>query len=95
MFEDAYIESQGLKSFNYDGPEGIKKLSLYNNKLSCLPSNLAKLKKLQRINLSVNEFTRIPPGVFSLRALEVLDIKHNKIEKINDEISNFAELKFS
>lgn len=50
----------------------------------------SQLKKLHHLDLSMNQFLRIPEGVVNLPALEWLDMGGNRLESLPDDIHRYT-----
>ena len=57
-------------------------LDLAHNKLTTLPENICKLKKLEELGLSYNNIEVLPQSIGNLANLVSLYLNHNKLSKI-------------
>ncbi|KAK2491154.1 hypothetical protein MC885_017600 [Smutsia gigantea] len=74
-------------------PRGIEKLELAVNRDICdLPQELSHLLQLTHLDLSMNNFTTIPPAVLNMPALEWLDMGSNRLEQLPDTIERMQNL---
>lgn len=65
----------------------LNKLDMSNNQLTSIPKELATQEQLQHINLNSNILDKIPGDLFSL-ILKFLDLSHNKLTKLPDNIGS-------
>ncbi|XP_078694333.1 uncharacterized protein LOC144923569 [Branchiostoma floridae x Branchiostoma belcheri] len=73
----------------------IRSLTLSNCRLESIPTSLANLEGLQTLDLSHNNLTTMPTGLFrSLPCLNRLNLSHNKIPEIRDVAGAQALHKF-
>ena len=61
-------------------------MDLHDNHLESLPDTLAELTRLTRLNLGHNRLTTLPPAIFSLKELQVLQMNNNQIESVDEKI---------
>jgi len=69
-------------------------ISGYKGKVKALPVTFKNLTKLEKLDLSSNQFTEIPKEVFTLTNLIELDFGVNKISHIPKEIANLKNLEY-
>ncbi|XP_019639098.1 PREDICTED: malignant fibrous histiocytoma-amplified sequence 1 homolog, partial [Branchiostoma belcheri] len=63
----------------------IRSLTLSNCRLESIPTSLARLKDLETLDLSHNNLTTMPTGLFrSMPRLKRLNLSHNKIPAFGD-----------
>lgn len=68
-------------------------LDLSNNKLTgALQAEVRQLAKLERLNLSHNEFTGVPAEIGQLAQLRYLDLSYNKLTGLPYELGNLSHL---
>lgn len=67
-------------------------MSIYNNQLSCLPSELSTLTSLEVLYLSDNKLTTLPSELSGLTALQEFDISNNQLSGIPPELSKLTTL---
>ncbi|XP_041790907.1 leucine-rich repeat-containing protein 39 [Chelmon rostratus] len=73
--------------------ESLERLELAMNRdLNQLPDQLRNLKKLQHLDLSMNDFTCMPDCVVGLPALEWLDMGGNRLEHLPEDIHRMEQL---
>jgi len=88
VFINIYQLSSNLMSSN------LTTLKLSKNHLEDVPELIFGMRiNLQKLDLSFNEFTRIPPWIGVLTKLEVLNLSCNNLTDIPSEISNLSNLK--
>lgn len=74
--------------------ENLRNLHLVENKIETLPTYAFDgLKKLERLNLNMNELKKFPEEVLVLEHLEQLDLSNNSISKIPDGINSLSRLR--
>lgn len=61
------------------------------NNLNGLPSALANLK-LRKLNVKENKIANLPEGAYDLGYLEWLDMSHNNLTELPDELGNLVML---
>ena len=79
--------SCGLTEFPreiFDLADTLEILNLSGNRLSELPDDLARLKKLRILFCSENEFTRLPAVLGDCPELEMVGFKANRIETVDE-----------
>jgi hypothetical protein len=77
--------SHGLTQFPeeiLDLADSLEVLNLTGNRLSHLPDNLPKLKKLRILFCSENEFRHLPPVLGECAQLSMIGFKSNRIEEV-------------
>ncbi|CCD26504.1 adenylate cyclase NDAI_0H03310 [Naumovozyma dairenensis CBS 421] len=75
-------------------PTHLTSLSLSKAKLSHLPGNVFKnLSKLEKLELSENNLSRLPVEIASLSKLVYLSAARNKLEGLPSEFSNLKNLR--
>ena len=82
---------------NFKWVSGVPKLgelSLSNNRIKTLPSELSQLRMLKSIDLSFNKFDQFPQVLLELKNLMRINIRHNKIKNIPKNIDSLSKLKF-
>ncbi|WP_200817706.1 leucine-rich repeat domain-containing protein, partial [Calothrix rhizosoleniae] len=52
----------------------------------------AKEKRLQKLNLSFNQLTRVPDAISQLQNLTCLDLSGNRLTRVPDAISQLQNL---
>ncbi|XP_076028063.1 leucine-rich repeat-containing protein 39 isoform X2 [Genypterus blacodes] len=73
--------------------ENLERLELaMNQNLNHLPDQLRNLKKLQHLDLSMNDFTSVPDCVVDLPALEWLDLGGNSLQTLPEDIHRMEKL---
>lgn len=88
-FIDEYLQS-------FEPPLILERLSLQNDQISEIPSNLAKiLKHLKYLDLYHNNISHISNKIFQsgLRLIEILDLSSNQLSYLPDSISHLHNLK--
>ena len=53
---------------------------------------MGKLTKLKTFNVSHTAITALPSQLWSLKSIEVLDLSHCKLKKLDDGIGNYLQL---
>lgn len=66
----------------YDVCESIEFIDLSGNKLTELPTDIYRFKKLKFLFLNDNQFTTFPESLYNLESIELLGFKSNKINFI-------------
>ncbi|MCW1924938.1 leucine-rich repeat-containing serine/threonine-protein kinase [Luteolibacter arcticus] len=77
--------SCGLTDFPreiFDLAESLEILNLTGNRLSDLPADLPRLKKLRILFCSENDFHHLPPVLAECAGLSMLGFKSNRIERV-------------
>lgn len=96
LLEGANISLSSESVFVYDGitmPIDSKTLDLSGRNLSgSLKAEIGKLKSLEVLDISNNNFTAIPAEVGQLPNLRVLNVSHNPITGLPYEIGNLQNL---
>ncbi|XP_037325099.2 leucine-rich repeat-containing protein 39 isoform X2 [Pungitius pungitius] len=73
--------------------EGLERLELAMNRdLDQLPDQLRNLKKLQHLDLSMNDFPAMPDCVLALPALQWLDMGGNGLRRLPEDIDRMETL---
>ncbi|XP_067369627.1 leucine-rich repeat-containing protein 39 [Channa argus] len=73
--------------------ESLERLELaMNQDLDQLPDQFKNLKKLQHLDLSMNNFTCLPDCVVGLPALEWLDMGGNRLQHLPEDIHRMEKL---
>jgi hypothetical protein len=80
---DALGDLEGLTDFLY----------LHDNRLTSLPSSLARLTKLRYLNISENAFEIIPESVCAMASLTELRASDNQLTSLPDSIGQLASLR--
>ncbi|KAK3995592.1 glucose-repressible alcohol dehydrogenase transcriptional effector [Cladorrhinum sp. PSN332] len=88
------ISGQGLRVlspalFCYDF---LQELYMASNKLSHLPADIGKLRKLRYLDVSFNELTELPPEIGMCTSLKVLLLFENRIHDLPYEIGSLHNL---
>ncbi len=87
------LDNQKLKAIPSGLPNGIKNLSLRNNKIKDI-AGLNTYTKLEYIDLSDNKIKMIPPTIGTLSQLKYLNLSSNKLKDIPiDELCKLTKLK--
>ena len=76
------------KSFNKD----IKKLYLFDNQLTQLPSEIGQVTQLDELSLNENQLTQLPGEIGNLAQLTYLDLSNNQLTQLPGEIGNLTQL---
>jgi Leucine-rich repeat (LRR) protein len=80
---DALADLEGLTDFLY----------LHDNRLTSLPSSLARLTRLRYLNISENAFETLPECVSSMASLIELRASDNQLTSLPDSIRHLAGLR--
>ncbi len=72
--------------------DSARELSLREQKLRALPKEMARLKHLEVLDISINPLQTLPTWLFELKALRVLNINCTGIKAIPAEIGALSEL---
>ncbi|MBL3658791.1 DUF5018 domain-containing protein [Fulvivirga sediminis] len=72
----------------------LTKLTLNNNDISSLPSEIDELKKLKELHLWYNKLISLPKEIGDLESLKKLDVSANKLRALPSELGNLTNLKF-
>ncbi|TWW58355.1 Leucine-rich repeat-containing protein 39 [Takifugu flavidus] len=73
--------------------QSLERLELaMNRNLDQLPNQLRNLKKLQHLDLSMNNFTRVPDCVVGMPMLEWLDMGGNHLQHLPEDIHRMEKL---
>ncbi|MDA3840327.1 MAG: leucine-rich repeat domain-containing protein [Patescibacteria group bacterium] len=76
------------------GMRDLKELNLSDNNLEgALPSQIGKLKNLEKLNVSNNDMTGIPAEIGQLEKLEELNYANNEITGLPLELAKLKNLK--
>ena len=67
-------------------------LSVSNNQLSVLPSNIKNLKNLQSLFLKCNQLETLPDEIGELKKLGWLDVSNNKLTVLSSHIKHLSKL---
>jgi len=72
--------------------EGLASLNVGRNLLAELPSSMAALAHLQRLQAARNLLTSFPPSLCCLGFLQELDLSHNSLQAIPGEVGQLEAL---
>lgn len=72
----------------------LRSLILKDNKITTLPYEIFKLKKLQKLDLASNNVDVIPASISELENLDSLDWRYNGISSLPPEIAKLTNLKY-
>ncbi len=98
-FPEGLLEMKNLEKLSlgyhvpnmaYDYPEDYEGKS--PNRLSHLPKNFSKLKKLRQLDLNHNLFENFPEALCELPSLQYLDISHNPLGTIPQGVGRLRSL---
>ncbi|OAD72715.1 hypothetical protein PHYBLDRAFT_125134, partial [Phycomyces blakesleeanus NRRL 1555(-)] len=81
-----------LEPAQLENIKGLNTLTIYNNKLSDLPSSFSSFKQLTVLMISNNDLSIFPAVIGDITSLVHLDISFNKITTIPDCIGNLTNL---
>lgn len=65
----------------------LKTLNLSNNQITQVPEEVAQLPELETLNLSINQLSEFP-SVKNLSRLHFLDLSHNKLESLPEDLTD-------
>ena len=68
-------------------------LSVSNNQLSVLPSNIKHLKERRRLYLNSSQLTTLPDDIGELKELEWLDVCKSKLTVLSPHIKHLNKLR--
>lgn len=85
--EDQFLSWEGIESL-----KSLLVLSLNENRLTVLPSNIGALKSLKQLHIAKNKLTALPTEIGLLTALEVLKANNNSLKAIPTSICGCASL---
>ncbi len=77
-----------LKSLN-----DLKMLSLHNNQLTSVPTQICSLTNLQILLLGYNQLTSVPIQIYSLTNLQILLLGYNQLTSVPTQIGSLTNLK--
>ncbi len=89
------LSNRDLTSVSIDifNDTSLTELNLsHNNLTGALPSQVQKLRNLEILNLSDNQFTGVPAEVGQLKKLKILDLSNNELTGLPYEIGNLTQL---
>lgn len=72
----------------------LRTLILKDNKITSLPFELFKLKKLQKLDLASNGVDFVPASISELEELDSLDLRYNGIATLPPEIAKLSKLRY-
>ena len=93
--KELYLDHNLLISIPLSFCSGLKcltHLTLHNNKLECLPSNIGELDNLKQLRIDHNEIKELPDSICDLKQLQVLHIDGNHITALPDNIGALHQL---
>merc|ERR1712018_778598 len=64
----------------------ITELNLSHNRISNLPNEVTEFTQMEKLDISNNSFTSLPPALFSLPALTTINARKNFIADIDVEL---------
>jgi Leucine-rich repeat (LRR) protein len=67
-------------------------LYVYNNELTELPAEIAKLRNLHTLCAQHNNISTLPPQIFTLTSMKTLYLHDNKLKELCGGIGNMSEL---
>lgn len=87
------LKPNGVPLFPKEIPnlKNLKILNLTSCSLNDVPF-ISKIESLENLNLSYNDFLKIPDEVLKLKSLKILDIGFNPMNQISFDIINLKEL---
>lgn len=82
-------EIQEWMEKNSEALKNIESISFVNSNLTALPSEITYLQNLEELKLDNNKLSTIPGGIIgSLSKLKILDLAHNGLKALPDEIAS-------
>ncbi|CAH9109419.1 unnamed protein product [Cuscuta epithymum] len=85
--EDKYLSWEGIESL-----KSLVVLSMNENRLTILPSNLGALTSLKQLHIANNKLTSLPVEIGFLTQLEVLKANNNRLSTIPTNICGCSSL---
>ena len=73
--------------------EHVKRLFLFGNNLTFLPSEIGQLKNLRHLDVTMNRITFLPSEIGQLVSLEKLHMANNSLTSLPSEIGKLVNLK--
>ena len=92
------LHAQDVKIYEWEevksaSPDTIFAISFEKNKLTEVPSELAKFSNIKQLNFSKNKLTELPSFLKEFDSLRILNLERNKFSKFPIEICQFKALK--
>ncbi|MCP4580821.1 MAG: hypothetical protein GY839_04340, partial [candidate division Zixibacteria bacterium] len=78
--------------FNTDEQRNLIGISIYDKALKKLPSAIAEMEKLQKLDLRRNQLTALPDTIAELKNLQELDLNNNQLTALPDTIAELKKL---
>ena len=75
------------------GLNHLRRLDLYRNQLTSLPTSIGNLRELRVLDLSHNRLAELPESIGNLRELRKLELRFNQLTVLPPEIGNLRSLK--
>ena len=98
LWSNFFSQKETFITYNWSdvqgaNPDSIFSISFAKEKLSELPIQLWKFKKLKALNLQRNRFETLPDSIEQLTEIEFLDISHNRFAVFPLPITRLYKLK--
>ena len=75
------------------GLNHLRRLDLYRNQLTSLPTSIGNLRELRVLDLSHNRLAELPESIGNLRELRKLELRFNQLTVLPPEIGNLRSLR--
>ena len=75
------------------GLNHLRRLDLYRNQLTSLPTSIGNLESLERLDLRFNQLTSLPDSIGNLTSLEILTLGSNQLTSLPESMGNLSSLR--
>lgn len=86
------LDSTNLETLPEVTDHDWEEISMYNNHIKFIPKSWWPQPQLTILNLSVNQLNELSPDIKYSTKLRILDLGHNRLEKIPEEIGDLQHL---